>query len=170
VLDIVADSTIYGITAFILGWIAAGGIIGWMMWKFSLPYFFLMMAGALNQAIPDMDDDKTTGKITTAVKFGKKKISIFSTIALFLVIFISVLLNDYICMVMGIVSLPFFLKAFVSGKKSDFLRSYHIPGPFIILMAGLQFPPLLIAAVIIFAGSRWYYPRRFGVDYPKVGF
>jgi len=55
-------------------------------------------------------------------------------------------------------------------KKSDYLRSYHIPGPIVILIAGLQFPPMLIAAVIIFAGSRWYYPRRFGVDYPRVGF
>jgi 4-hydroxybenzoate polyprenyltransferase len=159
-----------GFASFAVGWLAGGGSLNLSLLWVSLPYVLLMMSvGALNPEIPDIEDDTASGKITTAVKFGRKLVIRFSSGILLLSIIISLIQNNLFTLSTGLVALLFFIIALIRDRRSDYLRTYHLPGPFMVLIAGLLFVPLLVAFVIIYFASRAYYPWRFGVDYPKVG-
>lgn len=167
--DFITNSLGHGLAPFALGWTFAGGDMNWELVKSASPYIFLMTAGAINSTIQDIKDDKATGRITTSVKYGAKKALALSTIFLLFSINLSLLMGDLYCLVMGLVSFIFFLNALIKGLDEDYLKTLHIPGPFVVFLAGSLYPPMIIAIIALYFAARWYYPFRFGVDYPKVG-
>ena len=168
VFDFITNAVAYGGAAFSLGWISAGGYIGWELVRAASPYILLMAAGSINSTIPDRDNDKATGKITSAAAWGEPRAMAVSTLILLASINLSLIFHDFICLIAGLVSLPFFLRALFKGRMKDYLRTYHIAGPVIMALAGILYPLLFAAMIPLYLLARWYYPKRFGVEYPKV--
>lgn len=169
IYDFITNGLGHGVAPFALGWTAAGGNLDWDMVRAASPYLFLMMAGAVNSTIPDIDDDRKTGKITTAVRFGRRKAILLSTMMLLASINLAIIFSDPICLLMGLFSLIFFIKAVVSDKRVDYLKTLHVAGPLVMFIAAAEYPPILIPMILVYLLSKWYYPWRFGVDYPRVG-
>lgn len=169
VFDFITNAIGYGFAPFVLGWTAAGGDFDWAMIRASAPYVLLMAAGAVNSTIPDIEDDAKTGKITTSVKWGARKASALGIFFLLGSINLSIIFKDYYCLAMGLVSFAFFAKALVRDTRVDYLKTLHIAGPFVMFLAGAVYPPMILAMIAVYFAARWYYPWRFGVDYPKAG-
>ncbi|MBC8204956.1 UbiA family prenyltransferase [bacterium] len=169
VFDFLTNALAYGGAAFALGWTFAGGELDVNLVKSAAPYFLLMAAGSLNSTITDRKDDEATGKITSAVLWGERRTIIISTIFLIASINLALIFHDIVCLSAGLISFPFFIRAVVKGRREDYLRTYHIAGPAIMVIAGIIYPLLFALILPIYLLSRWYYPARMGVNYPKAG-
>jgi len=167
--DFSVNAVGYGALPFTLGWMLAGGGVDYLLVKNCLPYMLLMAAGAINSTIQDREDDARTGKITTAVKLGIRNALVLSTVILVLGSVVSIAFGDYFCLFLCAAALIFYLQALLKPSRENSLRTLHIPGPVVVLSAGLLYPPLFPVMIAVLVLSKMYYPWRFGINYPQVG-
>ncbi len=148
------------------GWIAAGT----SSWKFvihAVPYAVGLVAVYLLTTLPDVDGDKATGKITFGVKYGKRATTFLGVGFELATVVISLLLKDYILFFPALVSFPLFLIAAMRQKMEDILRAIKFAVLFASLAVCVKYPIYFLVILGTFYFSKWYYRRRFNLEYPK---
>lgn len=168
-LDFITNAALYGFLPFLMGWLTAGGSIDASFIRNCLPYTLLMAAGAVNSTIQDIEDDSKTGKITTSVKYGAKNALKLSSVVLISAIVLSILFGDFYCVVICCFALIFNINALFYESNENYLKTLHIPGPIVVLSAGLQYPFIFALMLLALFASKLYYPWRFNINYPQVG-
>ena len=148
------------------GWIAAGTSSWWFM-IYAIPYAIGLVAVYLLTTLPDIDGDKATGKITFGVKYGKKVTIYLAVIFEFAAVVFSYLLKDYILFLPALISFPLFLIAAISQKTEDVLRAIKFTVLFASLAVCLKYPIYFLVILATFYFSKWYYRKRFDLEYPK---
>ncbi|MGD8869121.1 MAG: UbiA family prenyltransferase [Gemmatimonadales bacterium] len=170
--DLVANAVGYGGIAYLSGYLAldrafADGALA------SLPWVFLVGATFLHTTILDIDGDRATGKITTAVSLGARRSAV---VALFLCVAglgAAVLRNlGWLPVVLLGLSVPLFGAGAVAFLRRlggrERLSSYTVQTATLLVTvaAAAVEPRYLVLVVPIVLASRVYYRERFGVSYP----
>jgi 1,4-dihydroxy-2-naphthoate octaprenyltransferase len=170
----VANFLGHGMITFLVGWYAAkmgekldpevlkAGLTG------ALSPGFANAAVYVTTTIADADGDKTTGKRTFCVVYGERKTAVFAAVCCFAAAVFALLLerNQWTMVVPALVSLFFFIILVASTSRTTAFRAFKWP-VFLLSAIVAVFVPLY--ALLIFAtfyGSRIYYRRRFGIEYP----
>jgi 4-hydroxybenzoate polyprenyltransferase len=148
------------------GWIAAGTSSWWFM-VYAIPYAIGLVAVYLLTTLPDIDGDKATGKITFGVKYGQKATIYLAVIFEFAAVVFSYLLKDYILFLPALVSFPMFLIAAVSQEMEDIFKAIKFTVLFASLAVCLKYPLYFLVILLTFYFSKWYYRKRFDLEYPK---
>jgi len=148
------------------GWIAAG-TSSWKFIIYAIPYAVGLVAVYLLTTLPDIDGDKATGKITFGVKYGRKASTYLAVGFEFVAVLISYLLKDYMLFLPALVSFPLFLIAAVSQEMDDVFRTIKFTVLFASLAVCLKYPLYFVIILVTFYFSKWYYRKRFDLEYPK---
>lgn len=171
---VIANSIGHGMLTFLVGWYIAKfgtnlsidsirtGIIS------SISPALANGAVFLATTIPDASGDKLTGKQTFCVKYGEKKTAAFAAIMCTGAFIFSFLL-EYHYWVMALpaaISLCFFIYFAISTRYDIAFQTFK--WPVFLLSASVTFfvPEYGVLIIATFLGSRFYYKKRFGIEYP----
>jgi geranylgeranylglycerol-phosphate geranylgeranyltransferase len=135
---------------------------------FSLPYAFAVSAVYINTTLPDIEGDKTVGKITFGTRFGILKSTIVSTILVFLSIILSMIFLDLPFLFSAVLSFPFYLLALLTKEVGKSVLASKVSILFLSLAAGHFYSWYFIILILGFLGTRLYYKERFNLEYPSL--
>jgi 4-hydroxybenzoate polyprenyltransferase len=171
---VIANSLGHGMLTFFVGWYIAKigtdlsidtlktGIIS------SLSPALANGAVFLATTIPDASGDKLTGKQTFCVKYGEKKTAILALAMCAGALFFSFLLeyNYWVMALPTAISLCFFIYFAFSTRYDIAFQTFK--WPVFLLSASVAFfvPEYSVLIFATFLGSRIYYKKRFGIEYP----
>lgn len=164
-LDLLWNSFGYGFLAFIIGWVSVNNPSS-QMWIRSIPYLLIIGAVFANTTIPDIKGDREEGKITTGVFLGKRKTLILGLILDIFTIILSFLFGDYICFILSILSLPFFIYAVFDAQPKSILLSFRVPVVILAIEVSIITPIIIPLFLIIFLIQKIYYKKKFNFNYP----
>ncbi len=171
--DMLSNGIGYGMLNFAVGWLSQRPF-EWQMFLKFLPYSLSISAVFINTTIVDVEGDKKSGEVTTAVLLGERHSYAFSTILMAMAVIASFLLRDPICFIPSLIALPFFLYLLFYSKKEKPLNrkltiiSFRLPGLIFTIITGYLYPSYLVFLGIVIIGMRIYYRYRFGIVYPTL--
>jgi len=171
---VLANSLGHGMITFLVGWYASK--IGTPMdSKIVMKGLLSSISPALANGavflattIPDADGDLLTGKKTYCVKYGEKVTAITAAFFCFGALVFSFFIENHfwVMAVPTIISLLFFISfAFLTRKDLAF-KTFKWPVFLLSLSVALFVPEYGLLIIATFAGSRVYYQKRFGIEYP----
>lgn len=159
-------NTVMGWLAFFAGWLLLQPP-GAEMFYHSLPYFFYNAALCIYTTVPDIEGDRSTGKITVAVKYGLNA-SIYSGLLLFfLAIVFAAIYQDAFLLLICLANAPFWIKMFLSKSIASVIVNLKLGIFFLSLGVCVKFPFFLLLICAAYFITRFYYKHRFNVDYPN---
>jgi len=168
------DKPIWGVIAHLCGgwsvaacgWIAAGTTNSSCCF-YAIPYGLALVSVYLLTAIPDIPGDRESGKITFAVKYGVKITTIFALLFEALTVIASFLTKDYVLFIPGLAAFPLFVFAAFQRKTKNIIRAVKFTILFASLSVCVKFPMYFLVILFVFYFSKWYYRKRFNLEYPK---
>jgi 4-hydroxybenzoate polyprenyltransferase len=149
-----------------LGWVAGGGA-GWIPLQ-SIVYFFACAAVSFNTMLPDIEGDRTAGKITFAVRFGLRVTAIWALGTESVTVILAWIFREWIVFYPALAMLPFFIYALTRKEISEVVRATKYSVLTMAIAICIVYPWFLIPVFVVFFGSRLYYKARFGLDYPSL--
>ena len=167
-------NTIVGVLLFTEGWslvmqnqpMAAIIPLDISMLKLLLPYVLCFSSVSLLTTLPDMKGDSTSGDKTFPIVFGKN-ITLFISLAFIIIAFIIALENnDPLASTATLVSIPFFIFAFIRRMEKDILRAIRYPIFILNFFVLSVYPWLFVPLAITYYLSKYYYWHRFNLHYP----
>jgi len=170
-LDTLANSFGYGMINFAVGWLIVASFDITMFTKF-VPYFLSIGAVFINTTVVDIEGDRKAKEITTAVLLGEQAALVCSTVLISGAIIIAYLMRDLVCLIPAALSFPFFIYcavyALLKNKQNRKLTilSFRLPGFLFTLATIYLYPIYAVFLLIIFLAMRFYYKKRFRMDYP----
>ena len=148
------------------GWIAAG-TTSWSFGFYAIPYSFALVSVYLLTAIPDIPGDRESGKVTFAVTYGIKNTTSCALLFEALTVISSFLTKDYILLIPGLAAFPLFVFAAFRRRTEDIIRAVKFTILFASLSVCVKFPIYFLVILFVFYFSKWYYRKRFDLEYPK---
>lgn len=167
IADFLINGIGYGFLNFSVGWLTQKPLDTQTIFS-SLPYIFGVSAIFVNTTILDMEGDAKCNYKTTALLLGRINSARLALLFIVLCLIASLKVNDFICLIPALISLPFFIIAAVKGNERFVILSIRISGPLLMLMVGIIFPYFIIIAIVIFIFLRIYYKLRFNIAYPGL--
>ncbi|MBM3265084.1 MAG: UbiA family prenyltransferase [candidate division Zixibacteria bacterium] len=157
---------IYGIVVFFVGWAAAtepatAGLVH------AVPYVFGVGAIYLNTTLPDIEGDRTTGKITFGVQYGFRPTAVAACLLLAAGATTGAALGDWHFAAPALACLPLYLRMTHTGKITDVAYATRMGVLALALAAVAVCPPYLVLLIVLFYGAKPYYRKRFGIAYPS---
>jgi len=165
ILGIIANF-LGGITVAAAGWITAG-TDNFSFLLHALPYGLGLVAVYFLTTLADISGDAAAGKLTFGVKYGYNRSVYFALAFETITIMLSLWLRDYILFIPALLSFPFFMIAAFSLKLEDVLKAIKYTVLFASLMVCVKYPLYFLVILFIFFFSKWYYRKRFNLEYPK---
>jgi chlorophyll synthase len=171
--DTLANSIGYGLINFGLGWLVFKEF-SWRIVPLFLPYTLSIAAVFVNTTLVDMEGDRRSGDITTAVFMGRGLSHILSVLLMAAAVVVSALRGEVICLIPAAVSLPLFIIAafyyFLRNRihRKLTIASFRLPGLLFTLITGYLYWPFLIFLALLLVAMRLYYKNRFGMVYPTL--
>jgi 4-hydroxybenzoate polyprenyltransferase len=136
--------------------------------RHALPYMFAVAAVYLYTTLLDLDGDAGTKKKTFGVHYGFAATAIAGCV-LELGAFVSAWwLRDFIIFYPALIAAPFFIWAAIKQRLAEVSRAIKLPIVFLALAICLKIWPYFFLLGLVFYFSRWYYRRRFGLNYPNL--
>lgn len=148
------------------GWIAAGAS-SWKFVLYAIPYALGLVAVFLLTTLPDIPGDNASGKITFGVKYGVKATTRWATGFELTTVVLAGWLQDYILFIPAVMAFPLFLIAAARQKMDHILRAIKFTVLFASLAVCVKYPIYFLVILVTFYFSKWYYRKRFGLEYPK---
>ena len=172
-LDTLANSFGYGMINFAVGWLIVASFDISMFIKF-VPYFLSISAVFINTTVVDIKGDRSAGEITTAVLLGERAALVCSAVLLSGAIMSAYVMRDLVCLIPAALAFPFFiygaLYALLRNRQNRRLTifSFRLPGLLFTLATIYLYPSYAVFLIIIFLAMRFYYKKRFGINYPTL--
>ena len=163
--SLIANS-LMGWFAFALGW-AAVNVLSWNIVLDALPYLFLNTALYFFTTLPDAEGDRKSGKNTIAVLYGTKFTIRLAFLFFILSVFSAVVLDDYMILLILVLSAPFFISTVWNYSLDSTVRTTKFVILFFAAAICFKIPIFLILMLTGFFGTRWYFKKRFNYDYPN---
>jgi 1,4-dihydroxy-2-naphthoate octaprenyltransferase len=157
----------HGNLTFLVGWSMNATLSGKSI-LLSLPYMLAVGAVYLNTTVPDMEGDKSSGKITLAVKWEKEAAVVLSLVLVVVAIIISFLIKDIPFFIASGLAFPFYLFGALTRNTKDIVLSTKLSILFLSIAAGFFYPWYFVILISGFVGTRLYYKARFNYDYPTL--
>ena len=167
-LDMFSNAVGYAILNVAAGYVSGGGDT-YEGLRATLPYFFAVSALYLNTTVPDIPGDREANLITTGVLLGPRLTAILGALFVLLTVLFSLwpAYNPFM-LVVGGVSLPFYLYAALRGDEFSVKLAYRASGLAFVLLLILKYPPFLVPALVVLVALKVYYRLRFNLDYPSL--
>jgi len=136
----------------------------------SLPYLFAVAGLYFNTTVPDIPGDRRANLITTGVFLGGRKTAALGSVAVLLTVLFALWprFNPFM-VVVGSVSLPFYLWAAIQGDESSVKLAYRISGVAFVLALIWKYPPFAVVSLVVLLALKLYYRIRFNLNYPSLG-
>ena len=167
--DFLANAAGYGIVAFGAGWHLAGGDIATTIFlRAAAPYFLLMCAGSISSTLPDVDGDRRNGKRTTAVFLGEGRANLLALVFVTAGLAVAVARRDWAAAVCAAAAWPLYILYAFYRTRTIMEAVYKVGGAACMGVAGLLYPPLIAAGILIFYATRLYFKYRFNIAYPSL--
>lgn len=164
-LDLVANAVGYGGVAFILGFSLVDPSLN-VAFRQSIPYVLLVGATFLHTTILDIEGDRETGKISTAVFIGARKSAITALILVGAALLLSLWTRNYAAAIVCGASLPAAAYAAVRVGERPSSLQVQTATLAVTIAAAVALPRYLYVVVPLIVLSRFYYRYRFGISYP----
>ncbi|MCB0834398.1 MAG: UbiA family prenyltransferase, partial [Bacteroidetes bacterium] len=163
--SLLANATMGGL-AFIYGWFIRGPVSSSAVYAL-IPYLCYNTAMYLLTTIPDVEGDRKTNKHTLAVKYGVPATLRIALGLISLSLIDAVWLRDWIIAVPSAVALPLI---FIAYQKNTIPRSITALKYSLFVFAltvSYFFPWYLLIIALFFIITKFYYRKRFNLDYPN---
>ncbi|HVP37061.1 MAG TPA: UbiA family prenyltransferase [Terriglobales bacterium] len=164
---LLANAVAHGSLVFIAGFFIRSDFSIYAV-LFSLPYALAVGAVYINTTLPDIEGDKSAGKMTFGAKYGILISTLISTLMVLLSIILAVILLDLPFLFSAILSLPFYIFALVTREVGKSVLATKSSILFLSVAAGYFYPWYFIILILGFLGSRLYYKKRFNLEYPRL--
>lgn len=154
------------LVVFIAGWLIRGDS-ELMMWLHVLPYVFALWSLFFFTTLPDREGDRKAGKITVGVKYGVHfciNCALFFNVATIVTAYV---LKNYYILIPALLTLPLFIHTAIRRRLEDGVRTTKFGLLCVALAFCYRFPGFLLLLVLVFFASKWYYKKRFGINYPS---
>lgn len=166
----------------LLGWLAnaLGGFLifalGWSLRAENLyagavralPYVLAISAVYLYTTIPDARGDQESGKVTFAVRYGKKLTRQLGALLEVLALVGAFRLGDPILFYPALFTAPLFLWAAFTGQLRDVVRAVKWSILLLSIFVCVEWPGYFVVLLAVYFLSKWYYRLRFGIHYPNL--
>ena len=152
--------------AFVIGWISTHTISAILLTD-SLPYLFFNIALYLFTTLPDREGDKNSGKKTLAVILSLKKIVYIALVFFFAGLLISIWLTDKQALIFYILTLPLFIYTIVASNVENTIRTTKYGILFFSITICFRWPAYFLLMLSGYFGTKWYFRKRFGLNYPN---
>ena len=153
-----------GVLAFLLGCLPEFSLA--LLVK-TIPYLTAVGAVALLTAAPDIEGDRITNKRTFPIVYGETFTVYLAVLLCVVSAVISWWTKDRIIFWPSLISIPVFVNAAMSVKKSAVILAIKFPVFLISLAVGFRFPGYLVLMVVYLLFARWYFKNRFNIEYPS---
>jgi len=168
-LDFLANALGFGIIAFGVGYVCGGkSLLAPRFFTDALPYTLLMCAGSISSTLPDIAGDQSDGKVTTAVKLGKKNAH---TLAMLFIVAAGVsagLNHDSVALICCGAALPIYIAYAIKPRQKLEEAAYKVGGAIMMLLCAAILPLLVPAALLLFFATSSYFRIRHKVKYPSL--
>ncbi|MCG3119953.1 MAG: hypothetical protein ALAOOOJD_02511 [bacterium] len=152
---------------FMAGWWSQK--IEWQLaMQHALPYMFAVAAVYLYTTLLDLDGDADTAKMTFGVRYGFAVTAIVGCVLEIGALVAAGWLQDWIIFYPALIAAPFFLYAALKQRLPDVARAIKFPIVFLALAVCLKIWQYFVLLGAVFYFSRWYYRKRFGLNYPNL--
>ena len=153
---------------FLSGWVYVSTFDISMLQYFPLFCLAVLPVIFMNELIFVDKFSEKESKNRIIIQNDKNRITFLSLIMMLSLFFISFSINDSILSHFSIISVPFFIYAFIRSEFKDFVRCYSYPIMIMnILVSWTLYPILLFVQIIIYYLSKYYYWHRFNIHFPK---
>jgi 4-hydroxybenzoate polyprenyltransferase len=132
-----------------------------------LPYILFNTSLCFLTTIPDTEGDKLTSKRTISVVYGFS-ITVYLAVAFEIAaIVLGAILEDRIILLTSLLSFPLYAYLLIRRDVPAAVFTIKFSGLLFSLIVGVFFPWYLILIGVFFFGTRWYYRKRFAMNYPN---
>jgi 1,4-dihydroxy-2-naphthoate octaprenyltransferase len=135
--------------------------------RHALPYIFAVAAVYLYTTLLDLDGDAGTEKMTFGVRYGFSATTIVGCLLELGALISAWWLEDWVIFFPALIAAPFFILAAVKQRLSEVSRAIKLPIVFLALAICLHVWQYFLLLAFVFYFSKWYYRRRFGLNYPN---
>lgn len=165
VLDVGANAVGYGGIAFVLGHTVFNpslreALVG------SIPYVLMVGATFLHTTILDVEGDRDSGKVSTAVWIGAKRSAILGVGLHAAAVVVAALSGHMMALATTGVGLPISVYASVRTNKRTSSALVQSSILIVTVTAVVAWPAYLGIVLPLVLLARYYYKRRFGITYP----
>jgi 4-hydroxybenzoate polyprenyltransferase len=170
----VANFLGHGTATYLVGWHAVYLGMAVDLGNLGVGLLASLSAGFANAAIyvtttiADAEGDKATGKRTFCVVYGEKTTAIVASLSCFCALLFAFFLprNQWVMVLPAAASLLFFGYLLVSTTRRSAFWAFKWPVFLLSAIVALYVPLYALLVFLTFFGSRLYYRRRFGIEYP----
>ncbi len=141
------------------------GLLGW-----DNPFYFFFAVGGiyLLTTIADREGDRLTGKRTLSVLWPAPVVKTLAGVLLLASVFVAFESGHMLLVYISVLSVGPVLLSLGMPRRSAEMFATKFPIVLLALAAGWFFPLYLVFLVVLIAGTRLYYHKRFGLIYPKL--
>jgi hypothetical protein len=132
------------------------------------PYLFFNTALYFLTTVPDAGGDAHAQKKTVAVVYGIPAAIYAAVIFELAAVGLAVWLDDLIILMPSLLALPFFIWMSIKKSISSVILTIKFSLLFFSLTVGIFFPAYLLLIIFFFFATRFYYRKRFQVNYPSL--
>jgi 4-hydroxybenzoate polyprenyltransferase len=158
----------HGALVYLLGYCSLGGAF-WPGLLKSSPYFFSVAAVYIGTTLADIEGDRRTGKKTLAVQWGFRNSTYFMVVCYFISLIAGFFSGDYAFLYAALAVAPLYLWLLIAHNVRIALTALKLSIVTLSLAASYYYPGYIIFLAILIFATRFYYKRRFGLNYPSLG-
>jgi 4-hydroxybenzoate polyprenyltransferase len=133
----------------------------------ALPYMFAVAAVYLYTTLLDLDGDADSAKMTFGVRYGFSATTSAGCVLELGALVSAWWLKDFVIFFPALIAAPFFIWAAIKRRLADVSRAIKLPIVILALAICLKIWQYFFLLGFVFYFSKWYYRRRFGMDYPN---
>jgi 4-hydroxybenzoate polyprenyltransferase len=130
------------------------------------PYALAGASVSLLTHVPDVEGDRRSGVRTFVLVYGLRATAVAATILVVLALGGGILLSDLPIMVAALVSLPFFIRFYITTTPAAAEMAVKLSVFSLAVAVGLTWLPFLIIMALYYPFARWYHHERLGLNYP----
>ncbi|RKY88994.1 hypothetical protein DRQ15_09410 [candidate division KSB1 bacterium] len=171
-----------GFLTFLSGWLLQMYLSNNLNWKMlieniavkpsmfvqALPYIFAIGSVYFLTTVTDAQGDRSTGKVTFAVKYGTKITLSYALIFEISSLILAIILRDIVILLPALFALPLFIRAYWKQDLTTVIQSTRLSILFLSLVIAIYFPLYFLLIFGVYFLSKWYYQVRFNLDYPTL--
>ncbi len=167
-LDVLSNGVGNGVLNVLAGYTAVAAIVPdpESLARLTIPYALAVGAVFTGTAIPDIAGDKRGGMKGTAVWLGEAGAAWLAVALMAAAGMLAWQWNGTIALIGAVASLPGFIVAAIIRRRIIHIIAYQWSTLTFALLACYIFPWFLIFLPVVIFITRWYYRRRFSLNYP----
>lgn len=164
----VAANAAMGLSALAFGWWSVRSD-AFEFFAAGLPYVLFNTGIYFLTTIPDAAGDAVSNKRTVSVRYGTDAVISMAIACIVAAGMVSWMTDDRLITLVLTLSSPFWLIMAWKRRTADVMRTTKFSLLGFAIAVGVYFPLYYGLIIFFFVTTRWFYRKRFNVDYPSFG-